>query len=64
MKVLIRDLVYVPEVGRIPPGEQELDDALAQLLLERGLAYPPYSQEEKESVTEKNLPVEGVKKRR
>lgn len=60
-RVIVRDVLYVPEAGQIPPGEHELEESLAELLLERGLAYLP-EQAEAEAKTGKTE--EAPKKRR
>lgn len=46
MKVYIPQPVYMPGIGSLQPGEHDLDDELARLLIGRGLAFPVEGQQE------------------
>ena len=46
MKVYIPQPVYMPGIGSLQPGEHALDEELARLLIERGLALPVDGQHE------------------
>ena len=46
MKVYITQPVYMPGISSLQPGEHDLDEELARLLINRGLAFPVEGQQE------------------